>query len=49
MRIFSSEEYRLRVLRQMSFKVRSCGVLMTFCSMSHRSLLNGDDEPKTLL
>ena len=21
---------------------------MTFCSVSHRSLLNGDDEPKTL-
>ena len=25
-----------------------CGSLMAFCSMSHRSLLNGDDEPKLL-
>jgi hypothetical protein len=25
-----------------------CGILMSLCLLSHRSLLKGDDEPKTL-
>ena len=47
-RIFSSDEYRLPRLTANVLDRALCGILMPLCLLSHRSLLKGDDEPKTL-